>query len=93
MNEKLPLLQLVAISQVYESGGKRFEALRHINLTIEEGEFVALLGLRLRQEHALRLITGLLRPSAGQVLYRGWPLQGVNPHATIVFSPSPSSHG
>lgn len=86
MNEKLPLLQLVAISQIYESGGKRFEALRHINLTIEEGEFVALLGPSgCGKSTLLRLITGLLRPSAGQVLYRGWPLQGINPHATIVF--------
>lgn len=86
MSERLPLLQLVAISQVYESGGKRFEALRNINLTIEEGEFVALLGPSgCGKSTLLRLITGLLRPSAGQVLYRGWPLQGVNPHATIVF--------
>ena len=33
----------------------------------------------------LRIITGLQAPTAGEVLYRGAPLLGVNPHATIVF--------
>ncbi|HRQ32229.1 MAG TPA: ATP-binding cassette domain-containing protein, partial [Anaerolineales bacterium] len=33
----------------------------------------------------LRIITGLQKPSEGKVLYRGEPLRGVNPHATIVF--------
>jgi len=31
------------------------------------------------------IITGLQRPTAGQVLYRGKPLAGVNPYASIVF--------
>jgi len=31
------------------------------------------------------MITGLNRASEGQVLYKGQPLAGVNPHATIVF--------
>jgi NitT/TauT family transport system ATP-binding protein len=33
----------------------------------------------------LRMITGLNPVSAGEVLYKGQPQQGVNPHATIVF--------
>ena len=31
------------------------------------------------------MITGLNPTSEGQVLYKGQPLTGVNPHATIVF--------
>jgi NitT/TauT family transport system ATP-binding protein len=31
------------------------------------------------------IITGLQRPTQGQVLYRGVPQRGVNPRATIVF--------
>jgi NitT/TauT family transport system ATP-binding protein len=33
----------------------------------------------------LRIIAGLQRPTSGTVLYRGRPLTGVNPHASIVF--------
>jgi hypothetical protein len=33
----------------------------------------------------LRIITGLQKPTEGLVLYRDVPLQGVNPHASIVF--------
>jgi NitT/TauT family transport system ATP-binding protein len=33
----------------------------------------------------LRIIAGLDRATSGTVLYRGQPLNGVNPHATIVF--------
>jgi NitT/TauT family transport system ATP-binding protein len=33
----------------------------------------------------LRIITGLQRPTDGEVFYRGQRLQGVNPNATIVF--------
>jgi NitT/TauT family transport system ATP-binding protein len=33
----------------------------------------------------LRIVTGLNRATSGTVLYRGHPLTGVNPHATIVF--------
>lgn len=33
----------------------------------------------------LRIATGLQRPTSGEVLYRGEPVRGVNPRATIVF--------
>ncbi|WP_432490581.1 ATP-binding cassette domain-containing protein, partial [Flavonifractor plautii] len=33
----------------------------------------------------LRMITGLAQPSEGEIRYRGQPLRGINPYATIVF--------
>lgn len=81
-----PLLSLVHIHQVYESGKKSFTALKDVNLSLSEGEFVALLGPSgCGKSTLLRIIAGLQRPSAGDVLYRGDPLKGVNPHASIVF--------
>src|SRR5512142_2444029 len=83
---KSVLVDVQHVSQVYGSGERRFTAIQDINLTIEEGEFVALLGPSgCGKSTLLRIITGLQPPSVGQVLYRGQPLRGVNPQATIVF--------
>ena len=80
------LLQLQHVSEVYGSGQRRFTAVEDVNLTVHEGEFVALLGPSgCGKSTLLRVITGLQRPTEGQVIYRDEPLVGVNPHATIVF--------
>lgn len=80
------LVQVEHVSQVYRSGERRFYAVQDVNLNIKEGEFVFLLGPSgCGKSTLLRIITGLQAPTEGVVLYRGQPLQGVNPHATIVF--------
>ncbi len=80
------LLQLNQVSQRYRSGQRTFTAVEQVNLSIAAGEFVCLLGPSgCGKSTLLRIITGLQRPSEGEVLYRGEPLRGVNPHATIVF--------
>ncbi len=80
------LLELQGITQKYGRGDRRFTAVDNVSLTVDEGEFVALLGPSgCGKSTLLRIITGLNRPAEGQVLYRGQPLRGVNPHATIVF--------
>jgi NitT/TauT family transport system ATP-binding protein len=86
MDESKPLLQLKHIQQMYGSGERRFIAVQDVNLSINEGEFVALLGPSgCGKSTLLRIIAGLQRPSEGEVLYRGELLRGVNPHASIVF--------
>src|SRR5690606_17361412 len=86
MNETTPLLQLRDITQMYGSGERRFVAVENVNMILQEGEFAALLGPSgCGKSTLLRIITGLQTATAGTVLYRGRPLHGVNPHATIVF--------
>jgi len=80
------LLQVQHVSRFYGKGAKRFTAVQDINLKIYPGEFVCLLGPSgCGKSTLLRMITGLNPTSEGQVLYKGQPLSGVNPHATIVF--------
>ena len=85
MNEE-KLLELKNVGQSYRSGQRTFVAVQDVNLTVQAGEFVALLGPSgCGKSTLLRIITGLQRPTSGEVLYRNQPLRGVNPHATIVF--------
>lgn len=80
-----PLFELQHITQVF-GGRERFTALQDVQLRLHEGEFVVLVGPSgSGKSTLLRILTGLLPPTEGQVLYHGVPLQGVNPHATLVF--------
>ena len=80
------LLELKNISQIYSSGDSKFTAIREVDLALHEGEFAALMGpTGCGKSTLLRIITGLQSPTSGRVLYRDQPLEGVNPHATIVF--------
>src|ERR671934_3027865 len=86
MSLSLSLVELRHIGQMYGAGAHRFVALQDVNLRLNEGEFVALLGPSgCGKSTLLRIITGLQQPTEGQALYRGQPVQGVNPHTTIVF--------
>lgn len=80
------ILEVRNVSRYYGKGRKRFMAVQDINLKIYRDEFVCLLGPSgCGKSTLLRMITGLNPTSEGQILYKGQPLAGVNPHATIVF--------
>src|SRR5581483_12000877 len=86
------LLEARGIRKIYEAKGKQPRGVRpplvldDINLQIAEGEFVALLGPSgSGKSTLLRILAGLLSPSEGQVLFRGVPQQGPNPHLAMVF--------
>ncbi len=85
-NHNNVLVELKGISKNYGQGQRETRAVENINFNIHDGEFVALLGPSgCGKSTLLRMITGLMPPSEGEILYRGEPLRGVNEHATIVF--------
>lgn len=80
------LLQMDHVTKTFGRGERIFTAVKDINLTIHEGDFVALLGPSgCGKSTLLRMITGLIAPTEGTVYYRNEPVQGVNPYASIVF--------
>ncbi|MFL0197804.1 nitrate/sulfonate/bicarbonate ABC transporter ATP-binding protein [Clostridium sp. WILCCON 0269] len=67
-------------------GGSDKPTLEDINLTINEGEFIAILGPSgAGKSTLLRIITGLVEPDGGEVIFDGQKVTGVNPYASMVF--------
>ena len=72
---QLPIVRLSAVEKCYGKGEGRVQALRRIDLQIERGEFVALVGQSgSGKSTLLNLIGGIDRPSAGAVHFLGQDL-------------------
>jgi NitT/TauT family transport system ATP-binding protein len=81
------LVELRAVSKAYrQPNDQTIVILEGIDLKLRSGEIVALLGPSGSGKSTLmRIIAGLISPTSGQVLYRGQPMQGLNPGVAIVF--------
>jgi nitrate/nitrite transport system ATP-binding protein len=81
-----PVIELRNVSKWYGEGENKTEVLSNINLTIEEGEFLAIVGFTGSGKTTLvNMMTGLDSPSEGEVLYRGVPITGPAPERGIIF--------
>ena len=66
--------------------GGRFEALRDVNLLIEHGEFVSLIGHSgCGKSTLLNMLAGLLYPTTGVVLLSNREVKGAGPDRAVVF--------
>src|SRR5687767_4849128 len=62
----------------------RIHALRSVSLEVRSGEIVAVLGSNgAGKSTTLRAVSGLLRPSGGQILLEGRPLAGLPAHREV----------
>ena len=82
-----PLLQVRNIRQAYtKEASADFIVLDNVDLTMQSGEIVGLLGRSgSGKSTLLRIVSGLLRPTAGEVVWRGAALQGPAPGVAMVF--------
>lgn len=82
----MSFLQLNGISKNYGSGGQQAEVLHDVDLSIEEGEFVAIVGFSGSGKTTLiSILAGLIQPDAGEVLFQGRPVTGPAPDRGVVF--------
>ena len=66
--------------------GQAYTALRDLNLSVAPGEFFAVVGpTGCGKSTTLSLISGLERPSAGEVQVMGQTVQGIDPRIGYVF--------
>ncbi|TMA86008.1 MAG: ABC transporter ATP-binding protein [Deltaproteobacteria bacterium] len=75
-----PLLELHALDVHYGA----IHALRGISILVGQGEIVSLIGANgAGKTTTLRAVSGMLRPSAGQIRYEGAPIAGLRPHRLV----------
>jgi len=79
-------LELKNVTKTYGSKDSNSDVLSNINLTIEEGEFVAIVGFSGSGKTTLvNLINGLLKPTSGEILYKGKPIEGTSHERGVIF--------
>ena len=80
------IVQVENAGMAFETKKGRFVALRNINLNIEEGEFVSLIGHSgCGKSTLLNLIAGLLKPTSGYLFCAGREIGGPGPERAVVF--------
>ena len=82
-----PAIELINVSRRFLSpNGKSFSTLNDFSLSVARGEFIALVGpTGCGKSTTLNLITGLGKPSSGEVKVMGKPVTGIDPRIGFVF--------
>jgi len=82
----MALLEVKSVFKLFQVNGNQMEALKNINLDIEENEFVCFIGPSgCGKTTLLRIIAGLEEPSSGEILLEGQPIKGPGPERGMVF--------
>jgi nitrate/nitrite transport system ATP-binding protein len=82
----MAILEMKSVSKWFGSGSSQTEVLRSVDLSLEEGEFVAIVGFSGSGKSTLmNLLAGLLRPDRGEVLFKGQKNPEPGPDRGIVF--------
>jgi len=82
----MSFLKISGVSKSFAKGSGKVEILKDINLEIQKGEFVALVGYSGSGKTTLiSLISGLLKPDVGQVTLNGSTITGPGPDRGVVF--------
>lgn len=80
------LIELRQITKTFESGAGNFTALRQVNLRIDRGEFVAIVGKSgSGKSTLLNIVAGIDRPTSGEVVVSRTAVHSLNESQTAVW--------
>jgi putative ABC transport system ATP-binding protein len=75
----MPLVQLRGVTKSFKRGSEKLEVLKHLDLDVPRGDFLALMGPSgSGKTTLLNILGGIDRPTSGEVLIDGSPLQRMN---------------
>ncbi len=82
----VPGVELAGVGKKYESDDRVTEALRGVDLTLAEGEFICLIGASgCGKSTLLRIVAGFERATSGVVTVRGKRVERPGPDRGVVF--------
>ena len=82
----MEILRVENLSKVYGEGENQVQALKEVNLSIDEGEFVGIIGASgSGKSTLLHLLGGLDRPSSGKVIIDGKSIYDYNDDDLSIF--------
>ena len=84
----MSLLEVRNLKKVYKTrfGGQEVEALKDVNFTVEDGEFVAIMGESgSGKTTLLNILAALDKATAGKVILQGMDLSGISDKAIATF--------
>lgn len=82
----MAILVIKDLCKTYGSGDNAVHALNHVSLTVEEGEFVSIVGTSgSGKSTLLNLVGGLDKPTSGEVWVRGHDLGKLNDEQLTIF--------
>jgi NitT/TauT family transport system ATP-binding protein len=82
-----PIIRAQAVEKFYiQPDGNRIEVIAPVDLDVEPDQIITLLGPSgCGKSTLLRILTGLSKPSSGEVLWHGLPISTQNAGVAIVF--------
>lgn len=84
----MSILEVKGLKKIYSTrfGGNKVEALKNVNFTVEEGEYVAIMGESgSGKTTLLNILAALDKPTAGSVFLDGNDLSGIKEAAVSTF--------
>jgi bicarbonate transport system ATP-binding protein len=81
-----PLLRFEQLGKVYATPTGPYPVLENINFTVNQGEFVCVIGHSgCGKSTLLNMVSGFATPTSGQVLLNGKPIEKPGPDRMVVF--------
>ncbi|MET1412210.1 nitrate ABC transporter ATP-binding protein [Roseibium sp. HPY-6] len=82
----MSFLEISGVSKSYGEGAGRTDVLEDINLKVEEGEFIAIVGFSGTGKTTLiSLLAGLIEADTGGIIFKGKEIDGPSPDRGVVF--------
>ncbi|MEJ8473207.1 ABC transporter ATP-binding protein [Roseibium algae] len=82
----MAFLEISNVSKSYGEGANRSDVLDDINLKVDEGEFIAIVGFSGTGKTTLiSLLAGLIEPDSGGIIFKDKEISGPSPERGVVF--------